>query len=98
MQIAMDKMKTNITQKRVHWTEPAGGYLIWIQMDGLQKNEDDLNNIFLKNGVRLMPGQVSFPEKTSQKYFRLSISTLNEDEIIEGVSRIGKALTQIYQG
>jgi DNA-binding transcriptional MocR family regulator len=36
----------------------------------------------------------AYPEV--KKYIRLSISSLNEEEIIEGIDRLSKAIKQIY--
>lgn len=96
MQKALEALKNHISHKNVEWTEPTGGYLIWMRMDNVAQDDRDLIQIFNRNGIKLAPGDIFFTEKKPQKYYRLSIATLNEEEIEEGVRRLGKAIKQIY--
>ena len=111
------RMHTAITGLREHltgfdkvsWTEPAGGYLIWLKLKDTHTDEAGLKQLFLRHGVTLIPGTCfysdaysypGFPSPApdpSHHHFRISISTLNEKEIKEGISRLGKAIAQIYK-
>lgn len=95
MQKALDGLKTHVAHKKIMWTEPTGGYLIWLGMGNIQEDEEGMERLFLENGLRVSPGDVFFPVEKSQKYYRLSISTLNEEEIEEGTLRLGKVISQI---
>jgi DNA-binding transcriptional MocR family regulator len=94
---------------QVTWTEPAGGYLIWLKLKDTNMYETDLKQLFFQHGITLIPGTCfysdaySYPDSsspapdTSHHHFRISISTLNEKEIKEGISRLGKAVAVIYK-
>jgi DNA-binding transcriptional MocR family regulator len=96
MQKALDSLKRYASHPRVTWTEPSGGYLIWLRMENVDIKDDELDVTFMSNGVRVIPGSAFFPQRASQKFVRLSISTLDEDEIEEGIRRLGKTIQQIY--
>ena len=75
----------------VDWTRPSGGYTIWVK---LQKrwDEEQLNTTLAEFGVIVSPGTYYFPDTKRSEYFRVSIAKRNEDEIKEGITRLGRAL------
>jgi DNA-binding transcriptional MocR family regulator len=89
---------------RVSWTEPAGGYLIWLKLQNPGMTEEAVKEVFLRSGVSTMPGTYFYPDSLlpslsqnpSVHHFRLSISTLDEQEIHEGILRLAKAISLIY--
>jgi DNA-binding transcriptional MocR family regulator len=81
---------------KVSWEDPAGGYLIWLQLRDTQRSEAELKEIFVQNGVFMAPGTNFYSGPHTQTNFRISISTLNEEEIKEGISRLGSACSQVY--
>ncbi len=91
MQTAITAMQNYFPKENVSWNEPAGGYLIWIQIKNVHKEETELIQIFEENGVLVSPGRYYFPHPTSDKFFRLSIAMLDEKEISEGIKRISRA-------
>ena len=97
MQTALKSLKQYLPQKNISWTEPVGGYLIWVQMKGLKFDQNELKEIFQKNGVNVSPGEFYFHRKDPENHFRISISTLNETEIEEGIRRLGESIHQIYR-
>jgi 2-aminoadipate transaminase len=50
----------------------------------------------MQNGALMAPGTSFYSGPHTQTHFRISISTLNEKEIKEGISRLGKAFSQVY--
>ena len=46
----------------------------------------------IKNGVAILPGKLFFPEPSGTMNFRISIAQRDENEIEEGIKRIGNAL------
>jgi DNA-binding transcriptional MocR family regulator len=104
MNTALSAMKKHLGQfPAVSWNEPAGGYLIWFRLTGTHMDTEQLRKIFVKHGVVVVPGNnfysgfeipVTIPDA---QFFRISISTLDEQEIGEGISRIGKAIAEIYE-
>ena len=65
------------------WTEPTGGYLIWVSLRRSDGDEDRLQEVCQRHGVRVSPGSYYFSNAESALHFRLSISTLGEAEIDE---------------
>jgi DNA-binding transcriptional MocR family regulator len=83
------------------WSEPTGGYLIWLRLRSTQQVAvtSDWLARFAAAGVEVTPGEGFFPPGTAPIdacCFRLSISRLDEDEIVEGVRRLGRAVRQVY--
>jgi DNA-binding transcriptional MocR family regulator len=95
MQTAQAAMQRHLPPEWVEWTKPCGGYLVWLSMSPTPKPVvwDDY---FAQAEVGLSHGEEFFPGPPSRKHFRMSISCLDEDEIEEGVRRLGLALRQIY--
>ncbi len=86
---------------QVTWNEPAGGYLIWITLEETGMDAEQLKVLFLDHGVNIVPGTYFFPDHNQSEppgsvNFRISISTLNETEITEGIIRLAQALKPIY--
>lgn len=83
--------------KNVKWTHPAGGYTIWVKMPR-KLEERELHQFMAKYGVVVSPGSYYFTRKKPTEYFRLSIASMNEEEIREGIRRLGKALHELNRG
>ncbi len=81
----------------VSWTRPEGGYTIWVSLKNSYPGEDSFKQLLLKNGVLVSPGLYYFFSSQQQKYFRLSISSLNEEEIRTGIFRLGKAIREMMK-
>lgn len=97
MNAALTALREHLwTFDKISWEEPAGGYLIWLQLRDTRHSEAELKEIFIKNGVMITPGTCFYSGPHTQTHFRISISTLNEQEIKEGISRLGKAFSQVY--
>lgn len=93
MQLALKTME-NYFPSRVWWTRPPGGYTIWVKIPK-KLDETQLHEFMLKYGVIVSPGSYYFPQKKYSDYFRISIANLNEEEIQEGLIRLGKALYRL---
>jgi len=98
MQCALDALKAHVKQKKVKWIEPQGGFLIWLSLDGLKKSYEEMSEVLREKGVRAVPGNPFFPGRSSKKHLRISISSLNEEEIREGIHRLGNAMDTLYCG
>jgi DNA-binding transcriptional MocR family regulator len=90
MQVALQTMDANFPST-VQWTRPTGGYTIWVKL-GKKWDEQELQNHLVEFGVIVSPGGYYFPDRKRSEYFRLSIAKRNEEEIKEGIIRLGKAL------
>ena len=93
MRVALRAMKQHMP-KSVTWTEPEGGYTLWGTLEKSYPSERIFKETLLKHGVMISPGHYYFNESPSRKHFRLSIASLDENEIVEGIKRLGKALRE----
>ncbi|USK78165.1 hypothetical protein QRD90_14590 [Peribacillus frigoritolerans] len=77
--------------KNLSYSKPEGGLFIWIELpEGV-----DSKHIFtecLKNNVACVPGVPFFPNGTLKNTLRLNYSNMPEDQIIEGMKRMGDVL------
>jgi len=75
--------------------QPQGGLFVWARLTGAGGKVAD-GNVFAKraidNGVAFVPGAPFFCAHPDHATFRLSFATVGEDKILEGVSRLAKAL------
>jgi len=75
----------------VTWTEPPGGYTLWVRMPRRMTGAE-LEALLRPHGVAVSAGQNFFCGGAASEYFRLCIARTDEEEIREGVRRLGKAL------
>ncbi len=75
----------------VTWTEPPGGYTLWVRMPE-RLSRAELEAFLDPYGVIVSAGQNYFLGADASEYFRICIARTDEEEIGEGVSRLGRAL------
>ncbi len=74
------------------WTEPEGGLFIWATLPEYIDTSDLLAKA-LREDVAFVPGQAAYvDEARGRSSMRLNFSGVGEEEIREGVRRIGKAI------
>jgi DNA-binding transcriptional MocR family regulator len=76
----------------VTWTEPPGGYTLWVRMPRRLSGEE-LDALLGPHGVAVSAGQNYFCGASASEFFRLCIARTDESEITEGVRRLGRALS-----
>ena len=96
MQILLENLYEEIRNENVTWTKPLGGYTLMMELKNLGMTIEEANEVFLNNGVALLPGNHFYFYPTKKKNFRISIASLDEIEIQEGVQRIKNSLKEIY--
>jgi len=96
MKLALKMLNETININDVNWSEPHGGFLIWLTLRNSGRSEQDIFETFLKFGVRVLPGSPSFVKPQQERYFRISISNLSPEHISEGIKRISRTLNEIY--
>jgi DNA-binding transcriptional MocR family regulator len=94
MQTALAALERFVSPEWASWTKPAGGYLIWLSM--APHPPVDWEKVFASEGVAVASGRSFFSSDPAGTFFRLSISSLNEAEIEEGIRRLGKAFQKVY--
>lgn len=91
MQIAHKALARFIPQQ-VSCTKPQGGYTIWFELPDSNIIESDLMKVLDENGILVSPGSLFYPERNQGVNFRISISCVSEQEIWDGIERIGTVL------
>jgi 2-aminoadipate transaminase len=76
------------------WTEPEGGLFIWATLPEYIDTGDLLAKA-LREDVAFVPGQAAYvDERRGRNAMRLNFSGVSDEEIREGVRRIGKAVEE----
>jgi DNA-binding transcriptional MocR family regulator len=77
----------------VTWTQPQGGYTLLLTLPGAAASEESHVLAALEQaGVRAAPGSLFFAMPPDHVHLRLSISSLDENAIVEGCRRLGRGL------
>ncbi len=79
----------------VSFVQPQGGLFVWARLTGAGGKVTDGNayaKCAIDQGVAFVPGSPFFCANPDHATFRLSFATVGEDKILEGVSRLAKAL------
>ncbi len=76
------------------WTEPEGGLFIWATLPDYIDTGDLLAKA-LREDVAFVPGQAAYADESrGRSSMRLNFSGVGDEEIREGVRRIGKAIAE----
>ncbi len=92
MEVAQAALRRHLPAEAVSWTEPAGGYLVWVRFRPGVEDGDRFERLCARHRVVVSPGRNFFPKPVHDPCFRISISMLDEDAIEEGVARLGRAV------
>lgn len=77
----------------VTWSRPDGGFFVWITLpDSLDAQA--FEDAAAKNGAIVFPGAWFYADKRGANTVRLSFSTVPEDRIRLGISRLGETLRE----
>ena len=95
MQTALLACRELLPADYIQWTKPDGGYLIWFSLKSITLSEEELINRLTEAKINVSPGSRFFPETNNGLNFRLSIAHRNEDQIREGIRRIGEMLKDL---
>lgn len=77
----------------VTWTEPAGGYCIWLTLPPLHTLRD-LPQAALQQGVAIAAGDVFLTQPGPQQYIRLAFSYEDEETIRHCVDLLGRLISE----
>ncbi len=75
------------------WTKPEGGLFIWATLPPYIDTSDLLAKA-LREDVAFVPGQAAYVDGRGRNSMRLNFSACSEDEIREGIRRIGKTVAE----
>jgi len=76
-----------------HWTHPAGGLFIWARLPDYIDTTDLLARA-LRERVAFVPGRAAYLDGRGGSEMRLNFSGVSDDDIHEGVRRIGKVVRE----
>src|SRR4051812_17389059 len=76
-----------------HWTRPGGGLFIWATLPDYIDTTDLLARA-LDDNVAFVPGRQAYLDGRGGSSMRLNFSGVSEDDIREGVRRIGKVVRE----
>jgi 2-aminoadipate transaminase len=69
------------------WTTPRGGFFSWLTLP--EVDTVALAERAIEQGVAVVPGLLFFPDGRGTDSLRLSFSLVAEDEIDDGIARLG---------
>src|SRR5436305_567608 len=75
------------------WTRPQGGLFIWATLPDFIDTTDLLARA-LRENVAFVPGAAAFLDERGHSSMRLNFSAVDDDDIREGVRRIGKIVAE----
>jgi 2-aminoadipate transaminase len=84
---------------QAEWTQPAGGLFVWATLPDFIDTTDLLAKA-LRENVAFVPGQAAYVDGRGASSMRLNFSASTEQEIDEGIRRIGQVIweqVQLYE-
>ena len=75
------------------WTQPGGGLFIWARLPDYIDTTDLLARA-LRENVAFVPGRAAYLDGRGGSEMRLNFSGVGDDDIREGVRRIGKVVRE----
>jgi 2-aminoadipate transaminase len=76
------------------WTHPQGGMFIWATLPDYIDTTDLLARALEDESVAFVPGRAAYLDGRGGSSMRLNFSGVSDDEIREGVRRIGKTVRE----
>ena len=77
-------------QSEATWTEPAGGFFVWVEFDAPIDAEELLYDA-AEEGVTYLPGSMFFPDGGGENALRISFSYVSLEEMEAGIEALGRA-------
>jgi 2-aminoadipate transaminase len=105
----LDQLKTLYTRRRdvmlaalqehfgehAQWTEPHGGLFVWATLDARIDTTDLLAQARESEGVAFVPGRAAYMDgRRGSSSMRLNFAGVPDDDIREGIRRIGKVVRE----
>src|ERR671933_137046 len=78
---------------QAEWTRPAGGLFIWVTLPDFIDTTDLLARA-LRDNVAFVPGEAAYLDGRGRNAMRLNFSVSDDDELREGVRRLGKVISE----
>src|SRR5262249_17286864 len=78
---------------QAEWTHPEGGLFVWATLPDYIDTTDLLAKA-LRENVAFVPGRAAYVDGRGATSMRLNFSGSDEDELREGIRRIGRVLSE----
>ena len=78
---------------QAEWTRPGGGLFIWVTLPDFIDTTDLLARA-LRENVAFVPGEAAYLDGRGRSSMRLNFSGCADDELREGIRRIGEVITE----
>ncbi len=79
----------------VKWTRPQGGLFLWVRLPDTANAKALLEVAVEREKVAFVPGEPFFPPPGGGHHaLRLNFSNATDDQIVEGIGRLGKVLRE----
>lgn len=75
-------------------TAPEGGMFLWVTLPE-EVSSMDLFELALEEKVAFVPGETFYTENPEKNTMRLNFSNSSEEEIVEGMRRLGNATRKL---
>lgn len=79
------------------WTEPEGGFFVWVTLPA-GVDAEDLLEVAAEEGVTYLPGEMFHPDGGGERSLRLSFSHVSMDDLAAGVAALGRATAEALDG
>jgi 2-aminoadipate transaminase len=79
--------------RQASWSRPAGGLFLWATLPDYIDTTDLLAKA-LRDNVAFVPGSAAFADGRGSASMRLNFSSSDEDQIREGIRRIGRVISE----
>jgi DNA-binding transcriptional MocR family regulator len=97
MAAMLDGLRRYLPARGVSFTEPQGGYTLWLRLGRTKQSEAAIHARLLAAGVRLMSGRFTHTRAPAEACFRVCIACRTVEEITEGCRRIGRVLRAVVE-
>ncbi|NNG41141.1 PLP-dependent aminotransferase family protein [Flexivirga sp. ID2601S] len=91
---AMQDALTEHFDGMARWTDPEGGFFLWVTFGG-EVDTEALFEIALAEGVAFIPGNAFSPSKRFPNALRLCFASSTPDRIREGIARLRRAVDRM---
>ncbi|MDF9824141.1 2-aminoadipate transaminase [Breznakia sp. PF5-3] len=82
--------------KVVKFTRPQGGLFAWVELPEYIDAREILK-VSLKENIAFVPGGSFYPNGGNENTFRINFSNMQEDRIVDGLTRLGRILYQYIE-
>jgi 2-aminoadipate transaminase len=89
----LEALKRNMPEE-VRWTEPKGGFFIWLTLPE-QLDAEDVFKSAVEKKVAFVTGDAFLPENYAKNYIRLCFSDLNPERINRGIEILGNVIGKL---